>query len=215
MLTPFHRAIGIAAVACIGVGCSSEHYTMLEGEHMELRIHSITSSKRTVEIDGSRVVATDSEYEVLRDIQGAQHRAESCDVFVTLANYSDRSFLLSDSDLRAVLVNCTEWNDSEGGQWKIVDTVRHGHPDNRSFTIPTVARGERSWVYVVGLSRLVQVDVGKGDVSHPPVGWIEYRIQPDTMVFARPILGAELGAAAEVSIVGAGRCRVAPDGPSP
>lgn len=188
-------------------GCMQRSTSARAG--LSLRIVSITPCVRSIDIDGSMIYTTADDHALLSNVHGVHPRGRSCTYHIEIMNNTERSYLLSESDLYYALINCT-LRDTDGVMWSPRLTIR-GHPDDVSYNMPLMAGRTRSWLFVLGMTELTRQDDQPFDTipSH-----YDYQIRTGVVISARILADNTIGVNTTVPLEGAGRCLVSHHGPT-
>ncbi len=197
--------IAVVALICLSAaGCAAP----LQHGQLELTIHSISPKLHAVQLGEYPFTLTQKEFEAIGSVEGLQRKWDQCNVSVTLKNTTDQSYLVSNGDLRGILMARTSLRDRQGNSWKFKITVR-GHADSTVYDIPAVAHESTSFTVRIGMYKFVPADEQPGDATSIPVpAELSYDVKPSTSADCRPVLGTVLGPHSRVSVSGAGTCQV-------
>jgi hypothetical protein len=164
-------------------------------------------------VDDIHIDATESEYQVLRHLEGAREVMVVCELGLTIRNNSDDDMLVSGLGLWLTLVRDFRFTAPDGTAWYLAPAYRTAVGAEHAYTIPCVAGGERSFRFRAELMALSKSD-GRG--QRTPVDAIPSRltfnVAHDGEIDVRRIRDNTLIAPDTATVGGRGECVVTLNG---
>ncbi len=202
---------GVCAIRGVADGAEPTRSEVNSGENadVEVQVHRIVPDLRSIQIGGQNVSASREEMKVLSVLHdGPGSPSKACIVSVTLRNAGSTSYLLSDADVRAILVHGAVFVDEHAREWTLRYTVRFACDRETLYTVPCVAGVDRSFDIHMGLSELVPVTSTGAEAEGAFPKTLDYKIKANTKVAARDIAATPSTQGISIRVVGEGRCLV-------